>query len=207
VTPRAGPFKLVAASPGVRLAAALVDYLILSGAELVLWAIAAYFNGWLPAGVPVPGWAGSFSLVGDFTVAVAILGAVAEWFAYFVAGEQLSNGQTIGKRLFRLRVVSGLGQPVGLRSSLIRNVLRVLDVYLVVGIIGLMIDRRGRRFGDVVANTYVVFDPAVLAVPVESASSPPVDVAPALPVGKSRAARPPKRHGSRAKGRAATSRS
>jgi len=83
-------------------------------------------------------------------------------FFYFFAFE-LSRGQTIGKRQYRLHVVSCDGEPLSSRQVAIRNVLRFIDALPFLyasGLISMMRTgrRRRQRIGDVAAGTMVVLD-------------------------------------------------
>src|SRR5918992_2186205 len=53
--------------------------------------------------------------------------AFAMIFFYDVLFETLGRGRTPGKRWTGLRVVRGEGHPVGLRTSVVRNVVRLVD--------------------------------------------------------------------------------
>jgi uncharacterized RDD family membrane protein YckC len=74
--------------------------------------------------------------------------------------EMLWNGQTPGKRLMRIRVVDGRGLPVDFAQSLIRNVVRLLDVipFGGIGMLSAMLDPEHRRLGDRAADTRVVLE-------------------------------------------------
>ncbi len=78
---------------------------------------------------------------------------------YFVVCETLWAGRTPGKQLTGLRVVSEGGHVVGLRASLLRNLLRAVDTlpagYLI-GLVAMILSPRVQRVGDVVAGTVVV---------------------------------------------------
>jgi uncharacterized RDD family membrane protein YckC len=76
---------------------------------------------------------------------------------YVLLLEGLWGGQTIGKKLFGLRVVKH-GEPIGLRDSLKRNLLRIVDAFPAgLYLIGLyFIKKKGRRLGDLYAGTEVV---------------------------------------------------
>ncbi len=80
-------------------------------------------------------------------------------FAYFVATEKLS-GQTIGKRVMKLRVVGSDGAQPSTRAVLLRNVLRFVDwlpFFYVVGLIAVFATgERRQRLGDIVAKTRVI---------------------------------------------------
>src|SRR5262249_38092060 len=61
-------------------------------------------------------------LVALFLIATFLL-----LWGYYVAFELLWNGQSPGKRLFRLRVLRENGYPIGFVESLVRNLVRLLD--------------------------------------------------------------------------------
>jgi uncharacterized RDD family membrane protein YckC len=83
---------------------------------------------------------------------------VIEW-GYFVIWELSSGGRSLGKRALNLRVVCDGGGPITLRESLVRNLLRVVDIlpanYLV-GLVAMVVSAEGKRLGDVAAGTVVV---------------------------------------------------
>jgi uncharacterized RDD family membrane protein YckC len=92
---------------------------------------------------------------------------------YGMLTEWYWRGQTLGKRLLKLRVVDEQGLRLQFSQIAVRNLLRVVDslpsFYLVGGIASLL-SRRGQRLGDYAANTVVVrietdftFDPGSLA--------------------------------------------
>jgi uncharacterized RDD family membrane protein YckC len=80
-------------------------------------------------------------------------------FAYFVATEKMS-GQTIGKRVMKLRVVGLDGAEPTTGAILIRNVVRGVDwlpFFYVVGAITIFATGERRlRLGDMAAKTKVV---------------------------------------------------
>jgi len=89
-------------------------------------------------------------------------------WAYPVVFEAMFDGQTPGKRALELRVVSADGAPVGWLASLVRNLLRTVDMLPVgygFGLVASLCDRHGRRLGDMVAGTLVVHAPRLRAAP------------------------------------------
>jgi uncharacterized RDD family membrane protein YckC len=67
-------------------------------------------------------------------------------------------GATLGKLAAGIRVRTKEGQRIGLRASVIRNLMRFIDgigVYLV-GAISIMLTKRNQRLGDLAAGTIVV---------------------------------------------------
>jgi uncharacterized RDD family membrane protein YckC len=80
------------------------------------------------------------------------------YFLYFIIMEA-TTGATLGKMALGLRVVKLDGTPIGWPDSLVRNILRIIDVlptaYLV-GAILIWSTSRNQRLGDLAARTLVV---------------------------------------------------
>ncbi|GCF09539.1 RDD family protein [Dictyobacter arantiisoli] len=80
------------------------------------------------------------------------------YFLYFIILEA-TTGATLGKMALGLRVVKLDGTPIRWPDSLIRNILRIIDVlptaYLV-GAILIWSTSRNQRLGDLAARTLVV---------------------------------------------------
>ncbi|MCL6539859.1 MAG: RDD family protein [Roseiflexus sp.] len=88
----------------------------------------------------------------------ATLGFVIVW-GYYIAFELTWNGQSPGKRLIGLRVVTEGGRPITVLGSIIRNLIRIIDflpLFYGIGVIAMFIDGRARRLGDLAASTLVV---------------------------------------------------
>ena len=96
---------------------------------------------------------------------------VAEW-GYFLACEALTGGRSIGKVAVGLRVVGDDGFPLTGRASLVRNLLRLVDLLpgnYVIGLIAMVVSARGQRLGDLAAGTIVVrLDRAAPALPIDT---------------------------------------
>ena len=78
---------------------------------------------------------------------------------YFVILEGVV-GATFGKWVLGIRVVGGNGGKPGLKKSLLRNFLRLVDTLPVLNILGVVLILRSperARFGDRVAGTRVVY--------------------------------------------------
>jgi uncharacterized RDD family membrane protein YckC len=104
------------------------------------------------------------------------------WALYYYFACESGNGQTLGKRVMRIRVVRADGEPAGMREIGIRTALRVIDMQFVylVGLIVMMAtgERRG-RLGDLAAGTMIVAadEPAAATpapAPAEEASRVPI---------------------------------
>ncbi|MGF1644722.1 MAG: RDD family protein [Thiotrichales bacterium] len=103
---------------------------------------------------------------------------IGEWF-YPVLFETLWHGATPGKYLMRLVVVHDDATPIGWTASMLRNLVRVIDLlpgtYLL-GLCSVLLTRDHQRLGDVVAGTLVIHRPATPTPPPpwhEGPSHPP----------------------------------
>jgi len=142
-TPEGVLFRLPLAGPASRLYAMLLDTAIVlgtvNGIGLLVYRI--------------------FSKAPGFGVMVVTLAEFAIGFAYGALLEGFWNGQTIGKRLFHLRVIDQTGLPLRIEQAWVRNLMRVFDAlpfaYLVGGI-SVLSSPLMQRFGDRVAGTLVV---------------------------------------------------
>jgi uncharacterized RDD family membrane protein YckC len=142
-TPEGVLFRLPLAGPASRLYAMLLDIAIVLGTVngiglLIYWIFAK-----------APG----------FGVMVITLAEFAIGFAYGALLEGFWNGQTIGKRLFHLRVIDQSGLPLRIDQAWVRNLMRVFDAlpfaYLVGGL-SVLSNPLMQRFGDRVAGTLVI---------------------------------------------------
>jgi len=96
---------------------------------------------------------------GGVSLAFFVVAVFAVYFGYDVAFEVLAAGRTPGKRWSGLRVVAEGGGPVGLRRSVIRNLVRIVDGPLTGYVLGsafILGSRRNQRLGDHAAGTLVV---------------------------------------------------
>ena len=101
--------------------------------------------------------------------AIAGLGLVTFLFywGYYIFFEMLWNGQTPGKRRTGIRVIRTDGTPITLSESLIRNLVRIVDLLPAAyghGILTMFIDKQSRRLGDLAAGTLVVHDRAPISI-------------------------------------------
>lgn len=100
----------------------------------------------------------------DAASAALILAYFVVSIGYGIVTEWLWRGQTVGKRLFRLRVMDEQGLRLQFSQIVIRNLLRALDslpAFYLVGGLACLISRRAQRLGDIAANTIVVWNPKV----------------------------------------------
>lgn len=151
-TPERVSFEFQVAGLGTRAIAQILDLLILAG---VLFGV--YF-----AAIA----AGQFgsAVIGYL---VAVIGTFVVIFGYFWACEAFWSGQTVGKRVFRLRAVGDRGEPMTFFQAGIRNIVRLVDFLPYaygVGMVVLFLNGRGKRLGDLAAGTIVVKDSEYVAL-------------------------------------------
>ncbi len=149
-TPEGIVFAYQLAGPVTRCLAWAVDFLILVVALLALSMGLGSFAAL------APDLAGAFSALAFFVM----------MFGYGIVLEWLWRGQTVGKKLFRLRVMDAEGLPLRFHQVVMRNLLRGVDqlpgvlvigpgCYLVGGLCCLL-TAKAQRLGDLAAGTIVV---------------------------------------------------
>ena len=146
-TPERVAFQYEIAGIGSRFLAQSVDMLVVFAIGFVI-AIAALALGLIFQSVQV---GALFGLIFGFILVAG----------YFLISEATLAGQTLGKRLMRLRVVGDQGQPMTLGQAATRNLIRIIDFLPFgygIGILTLFINGRGKRLGDLAAGTLVVRD-------------------------------------------------
>lgn len=154
----AGPFRRA----GAQVLDVLIRYMIVGGVMLIL------------------GFSGVFRLIpGIQSVGLAmfmVLSFLMTWF-YGSFFEATWNGQTPGKRLMGLRVMSVDGRPINAVQATLRNFVRVADTMplaslevfgaeiaayvmptFLVGLVSMIVTQRMQRLGDLAAGTMVVLD-------------------------------------------------
>src|SRR5579871_6293933 len=146
-TPERVAFQYEVAGIGSRFLAQMLDVVAIGAIQLVITILAASLGGIFSAG--------------QLAALVEIILSFLLLAGYFLISEAAMNGQTIGKRAFRLRVVGDQGQPITIAQAAIRNLVRVVDflpVLYAVGIVTMFANRRAKRLGDFAAGTLVVRD-------------------------------------------------
>lgn len=107
------------------------------------------------------------SLLGWWALAALLVLAFLTYWGYFVFGETARGGRTLGKNALGIRVVRDDGSRVGVVDSLIRNFLRLVDglpANYAVGIVSVLVSRKNKRVGDIMAGTVVVRDSGELTL-------------------------------------------
>lgn len=112
--------------------------------------------------------------VWTWVAALFFLGVFVLYSGYYALFEIFWNGQTPGKRLVRIRVISDSGRPITVYEAVLRNLLRIVDQFpgpYVVGIVSVFLTARNKRIGDIVAGTVVVHERAMQEVQPDFAGS------------------------------------
>ena len=151
VTPENIAFEYRVAGPFRRLPAYLLDLAIIVAVQVVLGMALMFTVGMVSTGL-----AGFVFLISNFIIG---------WF-YGGLFETLMNGQTPGKWMLGLRVLTYNGQPINAMQAVMRNILRSVDIlifppflfFALNGVIVMSLNRRYQRLGDVVCGTIVVIE-------------------------------------------------
>ena len=138
------------ASVGERIAATLLDSVIMLGWAL-LWILVAFWVLKLDDNA---------SGGGSVVFMIYLFGLIIlPLFLYHLLSEVFFQGQSIGKRAMKIRVISMNGAPPRFTQYLLRWVLRLIDVDLLYGVVAMACilgGSRGQRLGDLAAGTAVV---------------------------------------------------
>ena len=134
---------------GDRILAFFIDSLIIS--------VLAFLAGIVIGVIFVSG--GGQSTSDAFVVASYLVGFLL-FFGYFILLEgPLGGGQTLGKRILHIRVVTEENLEVmNYTKSFVRNILRIIDGFLcyIVGILLIHSSDKNQRLGDSAAHTLVI---------------------------------------------------
>jgi len=144
--------SLKLAGMGNRMLAFLIDFAIQTIISLF------FLLGWMVfvMGSAPPEW----FLYSTLAVIIFIIFFI-QW-GYYILFELLWQGQTPGKKVLRIRVVRENGRPLGILTSFIRNIFRIIDLlpsFYAAGLLTMFINYREKRIGDLVAGTIVVKTP------------------------------------------------
>ncbi len=107
------------------------------------------------------GFMASSSLFGDeFTsIVFQFILVLLPWMFYSLVMEYLMKGQTIGKLIMGIRVVSKTGENASFNDYVMRWTFRLVDVWLSFGGLGAIListSENGQRLGDILSQTFVI---------------------------------------------------
>jgi len=92
----------------------------------------------------------------SFALGLLIIVTLAVYLGYYIISEMTMNGQSPGKKIFKLRVIQDNGRPLTFISSLVRNTVRLVIDQLGVGVVVILFSKKFKRLGDMAAMTVVV---------------------------------------------------
>ena len=147
-TPEGIEFPLRLAGPVTRFLAWALDFAVIAA----VWSVVSI--GVRAFALLSPDTAGALQMILFFALSIGY-GIWLEW---------RWDGRTIGKRVLRLRVMDERGLRLRFSQVVIRNLLRFVDSFPVVYLVGgisLIATRLGQRLGDLAANTIVVRMPRI----------------------------------------------
>jgi len=96
----------------------------------------------------------------DFAIAARTISYFVVTIGYSILLEWSWRGQTLGKRVLKIRVVDAEGFRLRPSQIVMRNLLRVVDLlpaFYAVGGICCALSRKFQRLGDIAANTVVIY--------------------------------------------------
>ncbi|MFP2996013.1 RDD family protein [Spongiivirga sp. MCCC 1A20706] len=141
--------NFTAATVGHRILAFIIDFLIIAAycfvSLYILYEVLG-FNSWTR---DWDGWSKSS------VVTIVLLPAIFHTLLF----EMLLEGQTVGKRIMKIKVIKIDGYQAGFADYIVRWMFRTVEIYLGSGIIGMMaivLNSKNRRLGDIAAGTAVI---------------------------------------------------
>ena len=166
VPPEGVPLKLEVAGLGVRLAAQITDVILTLVASICLVILVASLGFSSP----------------DTLIAIGSLMFFVTRVPYYVLTELAWNGQTLGKRLMKIKVVSHDGRSLSTHALVLRNLMKEAEIFLPATLLlslnaatplvsglallwiiaGLMVplcNPYRQRLGDLMAGTHVIHMP------------------------------------------------
>ncbi|NJP09358.1 MAG: RDD family protein [Leptolyngbyaceae cyanobacterium RU_5_1] len=153
-TPESVELEFTLAGIGNRILAWVIDYhvlIVLYGLFWLLWILFA--TGLLKYLETLEG---DYSSVYLWLLAIGILISFVIESGYFLVFEVVWRGQTVGKRVARIRVIQDDGRPVRLAQAALRSLLRPIDNFCFIGAFFILFGKREKRIGDWAAGTIVI---------------------------------------------------
>jgi len=161
-TPENVSFGFEVAGIGSRFIGALIDTAIIALALTLLNLLLGYLLE-LVGTVNIPGLTPLMnqdaSWASGVLIALYVLLNFLLMAGYYMIFELIWNGQTVGKRVAKIRVVRVNGNPVGFLEIVVRNLVRMVDVLPIaygVGLVVMFLNQHERRLGDFAAGTMVI---------------------------------------------------
>ena len=133
------------AGPSRRFVAYLIDLVLLAALVFAAFVLSVFASMGSPSGF------------GPALLALFLL----TW-GYGAFCEGVFNGQTLGKRAMRIRVVSERGVPISGAQAILRNLVGTVDglipFFFQIALVSMIMTRKFQRLGDLAAGTMVVIE-------------------------------------------------
>lgn len=137
------------ASIGERILAFFIDLLIkITGMFVIFYSLFKIFN----FETYIRDW-------DDFSIYAVFILLSLPFDFYTLAMESLMEGQTLGKKILKIKVVKVDGYQANFGDYLIRWTFRIIDVYIssgMVGLITMIVNKHNLRLGDIASGTAVI---------------------------------------------------
>jgi uncharacterized RDD family membrane protein YckC len=141
--------NFTAATVGDRILAYLLDLLIKGAYGIVIYGIFFYALGINKL----------FDDMDQWSVAAIVMIFALPIIIYSIVSESMLEGQTIGKKLMKIKVVKIDGYQASFAEYLMRWFFRIIDISLLSGVVALITvitSQKSQRLGDMVAGTSVI---------------------------------------------------
>ena len=180
-TPEHVDVRFELAGVGSRVAAGLLDLLLLCLGLLLLW---------VGGGTIVSDIASPHGMASGWLTAGLILLTFCLVWGYFTLFEALNGGRTPGKQLLGIRVVMDTGRSLTPQAAVVRNLVRFIDCYFPAlpfapALLSIALHPSNKRLGDMAAGTIVVRDRptdwtlgATVGAPAHETTAEPVETGP-----------------------------
>ncbi len=122
-------------SIGNRILAFIIDTLVITGFVIVIMFI--------------------LSEIARVSSSLFLIGMLPVFFYHFMC-ELFMNGQSIGKRAMKIKVIKADGSSASFTNYFIRFLLRPIDSFYFIGLAFIFFTKKGQRLGDLAANTTLI---------------------------------------------------
>jgi len=142
-TPEGVAFRLTLAGPVSRGLAIMVDWMVVNVAMSLVMSVVSML------GMLSPDIGGGIYFLLAFLLPIL----------YAMVLESVWRGQTLGKRLLKLRVIDQEGLRLQVSQVVVRNLLRTVDslpLFYLTGGVAALLSSKAQRLGDLAANTVVI---------------------------------------------------
>jgi uncharacterized RDD family membrane protein YckC len=140
--------NFTAASVGDRIFAQLLDILVMIAYVVVI----GFF-------LDITGLTTTIEAMDDWSI-MAVYGIIySPIMFYTIVQESLWEGQTIGKRIMKTKVIKLDGYQAGFGDYLVRWLFRLVEVFIgngIIGLIAIIASQKNQRLGDMAAGTAVI---------------------------------------------------